>query len=913
MIFLERLPGIFFDSDNNVIGGTHGQNVTLAAAAVPNNNTGTVGTGFNCSFLPVKVAPDDNLNNYIDGYGGILYAAKQGCKVINMSWGRTGPSSSLEEDLLQSVFDQDIVLIAAAGNDNNQDLFYPASYDVVLSVAATNSFGSKADFSSFNSRVDISAPGDEIVVSTGAPASGTSFAAPLVAGAAGLIRVQHPEWDASQVMARLVTTADNIYDNPLNESFRGLLGTGQLNMYRAVTDSLKAITLDSCTFDPMSAEGYLINGSTAIMNLYICNHLNALSDLRVTIRSESPFIEVIDSISQLGAITENARFNTLTDELQIAIDDNTPANTVARLVIEYWDNSYSYTEDYEVLLNPGNISNNFLEMAVNDNGELAVYNNAFEATNGVQFAGINMLAESGLMIGIEEASGAAKVSDAVRFDINSKNNDFTVIDALSKSTDGSLLSSVSRFEDITDNSERIGLEISQRTFAWNESEINRAVILEYQITNLSANNDIIENPYVGIFANWDIDNPEENASGWDADNLLGYVYDTNIDGFYGGIVLLTDRPDRLNREPSFVSYYTFDPNDFDAGVNIFDGFDTEEKFEALSSEILQSSAGTSGNGSDVYQIIGSRFDQLEVGETRSMAFAFVVAETLEDLQANAIAIKNRFITIKTSPTPDVQNIAVCKNDNAIIRPGNGSNFNFYITPPENDNINPIFTGSALNINNITVDQTFYVTSIDSIFESGFVEVMVSVSDVEADFDTDKSIVDINVENSLILQNNSQNAVNFDWKIQRERGNVNEDITFLNATNASSENPQLSFNQSGDYTITLVTTNTENCVDSASIEYEVIQSITTGISTFLQNNLKILPNPAIDFLEIQLPDYQNDIRLEIINPFGNVVRSLHLDRQQSTRHRFSLEGLPAGVYYLKAYEGQDYYTLRFAKM
>ena len=905
--------GNLFDSDNNVIGGTHGQNVALAAAAVPNNNTGTVGTGFNCSFLPVKVAPDDNLNNYIDGYGGILFAAKQGCKVINMSWGRTGPPSSLEEDILQSVFEDDIVLIAAAGNDNDQDLFFPASYDMVLSVAATNSFGTKADFSSFNSRVDISAPGADLVVSTGATASGTSFAAPLVAGAAGLIRVQHPEWDASQVMARLITTSDNLYDNPLNESFRGLLGIGQLNMFRAVTDSLKAITLDSCTFNPMDTDGYLINGSTATMNLFICNHLNALSDLRVTVRSESPYIQVVDSVSQLGAITENARFNTFSDELQISIDDNTPANTVARLVIEYWDNNYSYSEDYEVLLNPGNISNNFLEMAVNDNGELAVYNNAFDATGGIQFATQNMLTEAGLMIGIEEPSGAVKVSDAVRFDINSRNDDFTVIDALSKNTDGALLSSVARFEDITDNSERIGLEISQRTFAWNENELNRAVILEYQITNLSANSDIIENPYIGIFANWDINNPEENASGWDADNLLGYAYDTNIDGLYGGIVLLTDRPDRLNREPSFVSYYTFDPTNFDTNVNIFDGFDAEEKFEALSSEILQSTAGTSGNGNDVYQIIGSRFDDLEVGETRSMAFAFVVAETLEDLQTNAIAIKNRFTTIKTSPVPVVQNIAVCKNEDAIIRPTNGSNFNFYITPPENDNVNPIFTGSALNVNNITIDQTFYVTSVDSIFESGFVEVMVSVSDVMAGFDTDKPIVDINVENSLNLLNNSQNASNFTWKIKREEGNVNEDITFINSTNANSEAPQLSFNQPGDYTITLVTMNTENCTDSTTIDYEVIQSITTGISTFLKNNLKISPNPAIDFLAIQLPDYQNDIRIEIVNTYGNVVKSLNLDRKKGISQKLSLEGLPAGVYYLKAYEGQDYYTLRFVKI
>ncbi|NJO04048.1 MAG: S8 family serine peptidase [Bacteroidia bacterium] len=77
-----------------------------------------------------------------------MYAADQGCKVINLSWGRTGLPSSFEQAVLEIVyFDYDAVVVAAAGNDNNPAFFYPASYSyLVLSVAATQNGDRKASF-----------------------------------------------------------------------------------------------------------------------------------------------------------------------------------------------------------------------------------------------------------------------------------------------------------------------------------------------------------------------------------------------------------------------------------------------------------------------------------------------------------------------------------------------------------------------------------------------------------------------------------------------------------------------------------------------------------------------------------------------------------------------------------------------
>ncbi|MDX2303832.1 MAG: S8 family serine peptidase [Microscillaceae bacterium] len=901
-----------FDADNNVTGGSHGQSVALCAAAVPNNNVGTAGTGFSCKFLPVKVAPTDNLNNYIDGYAGVLYAAKQGCQVINMSWGRKGFPSDFDLDVLRTVYEEDdVVLIAAAGNDNNQEFFYPASYEMVLSVAATDASDIKSSFSTYNREVDLSAPGTEIKLDNSAAVSGTSFAAPLVAGAAALLRVQYPDWNAAQIMARLKTTTDDLYGQAVNQTFRGKLGAGRLNMLKALTAPLKAITLDSCLLSPTNAEGFLVNGSNVNLILYLQNHFNELSDLKVTIRSESPFITIIDSISQIGAVA--ASTPTMTDNFLFSIDENTPANTIARFFIIYQDLDYSYTEEYEILLNPGHVSNNLMEFSVSNHGEIAVYDNSFEPLTGLSFKNHRLLSEAGLMIGIQDASGNFKVSDAVRFDANAKNQDFTVIDALQKNTSGTLESSVCRFEDITNNSERIGIEVTQRTYSWNETGLDKALVLEYQIRNLSSGATLIDKPYVGLFANWNINNSIENSSRWDADNLMAYAYDTNPGGLLGGIVLLTDRPDRLYREPSVVNYYTFDPANFDVSANIFDGFTTAEKFKALSSGLLKTQSGTSGKGNDVYQILGSRFDKIDIGQTRSMAFAFVVGQDLNDLKNSAIQIKNKFRNVKTSPLPVVQDILVCKNEDAVIIPSNGSLFNFYVNPPDNQSITPIFTGSSFNISHITNDQTYYVTSIDSLFESDYVTVNVEVSEVNASFEPDQSRLDLSLNTSLNLQNTSEQVVSFLWEIRRGLGLPNADVSFINGTQANSPSPQISFSQPGDYTIKLVGSNQQNCVDSSIIDFEVVQSITTGISEFLKNNLRLSPNPAEEFIQIALPDFQKDIRIEIINTRGQKMKEVRFGSRYNLSEKISLSALPSGVYYLKAYLGQDFYTWKFIKI
>ena len=148
-------------------GGSHGTHVAGTIAAV-NNSEGVIG-----------ILPNRQINIHIVkvfnesgwGYSSSLVAAVQTCadngaNVVNMSLGGGLPSNT-ERTGMSRVADAGVLLIAAAGNDGNSALSYPASYDSVVSVAAIDSNRDQAEFSQFNSRVELSAPGVAILSTVG--------------------------------------------------------------------------------------------------------------------------------------------------------------------------------------------------------------------------------------------------------------------------------------------------------------------------------------------------------------------------------------------------------------------------------------------------------------------------------------------------------------------------------------------------------------------------------------------------------------------------------------------------------------------------------------------------------------------------------------------------------------------------
>ena len=186
--------------------------------AIGNNGRGVSGLCWKSPIISVGFMDSEGRGYSSDAAEGIVYAVDQGAHVINASYGTTEPTD-VERDAIQYAAAHDTLIVAAAGNDDqNSDKHphYPAAYpdENVISVAASNEKDKLASFSNWGKKsVDLAAPGDSIASTANdgeySYMSGTSMAAPLVAAAAAMVRKQgdglpvrtHPQ-AAAQVRRR---------------------------------------------------------------------------------------------------------------------------------------------------------------------------------------------------------------------------------------------------------------------------------------------------------------------------------------------------------------------------------------------------------------------------------------------------------------------------------------------------------------------------------------------------------------------------------------------------------------------------------------------------------------------------------------------------------------------------------------
>lgn len=220
-------------NDNNFSHGTHCAGI---AAAVTDNGLGVASVSFNVSLMAVKIA-DDATETLTGAMQGVEYAIAAGADVISMSWGGGAPSAT-EQAVFTTAHNAGIALIAAAGNDNTDVLMYPASYEHVISVGASDNADLKAGFSNYGDSIDVMAPGVNIWSSVATTTSsytfydGTSMACPYVSGLAALMLSLDPNLTPTRLEQCLEETADNI--DALNAGFEGQLGAGRVNSFQAV-------------------------------------------------------------------------------------------------------------------------------------------------------------------------------------------------------------------------------------------------------------------------------------------------------------------------------------------------------------------------------------------------------------------------------------------------------------------------------------------------------------------------------------------------------------------------------------------------------------------------------------------------------------------------------------------------------
>ncbi|WP_202080138.1 S8 family peptidase [Caldalkalibacillus salinus] len=228
---------VFTDSANRdpyYDGNGHGTHVAGTVAAL-NNHVGVLGVAPSAQLYAVKVLDNNGGGSYSGIARGIEWSINNNMDVINMSLGGSS-SSSILKDWCDYAYNRGILLVAAAGNSGNSSgwgdtVGYPAKYDSVMAVAATDSNNNRASFSSHGPAVEISAPGVNILSTVPgngySSLNGTSMASPHVAGAAASVWQAKPWLSNAQLRQLLNNTAQYLGNSHL-------YGHGLVQTYDAI-------------------------------------------------------------------------------------------------------------------------------------------------------------------------------------------------------------------------------------------------------------------------------------------------------------------------------------------------------------------------------------------------------------------------------------------------------------------------------------------------------------------------------------------------------------------------------------------------------------------------------------------------------------------------------------------------------
>lgn len=243
----------FIDHDNNPLDTnqdfSHGTHVAGIIGAMTNNSNGISAVNWNVNIMPVRVIGPDGSGGYSTLISGIRWAVDNGADVINLSLAGSVDSNALR-DAIKYAVDQNVTIVAAAGNNGNSPVLYPAQYPEVISVGAIGPTKEKAYYSNFGQGLDLVAPGGDnsilshrynTILSTAGYmsgntikyqyswAQGTSMAAPHVSGIVSLlysIGINNPE----EIKHILKETADDLGIEGIDNYY----GAGLVNINRAL-------------------------------------------------------------------------------------------------------------------------------------------------------------------------------------------------------------------------------------------------------------------------------------------------------------------------------------------------------------------------------------------------------------------------------------------------------------------------------------------------------------------------------------------------------------------------------------------------------------------------------------------------------------------------------------------------------
>jgi len=627
------------DNDPSPGEENHGTIVAGIAGATGDNGTGIAGVAFGVKLMAVKVLDDESFDSaeFAREMEGVLYAAKMGAKVINCSWGGRASYRSEQEVLDVVTHDYDAVVVSAAGNDGLDVRYYPASYDGVLSVASTNQINARANFSNYNYRIDIAAPGSDIYStffesqgSYGYDPGGTSFSAPMVSGAAALVRLRHPELDAEQVREVLRAATDDIRAM-LGPFYADKMGTGRLNARRAVELGATQISARMISHEFIGAndDGVISAGENVRLRVDVRNILAGAGNVTVTVTPLShPDLTIQIPTTDLGAMAAHETRSTPDGTILFMVPPGTPDNTEVAFSVEVTADGRTNRDMIQLRVSPTFLTTDLNNIAATFNSVGNIGYNGFRSSaayhgDGFVFDRGDYLFHGGLII----ATDSVHVADVIRrgpANEGLEDGFRTIIPyRLETAQDSSIQTGTARFGDNhLPQERRVGVTVDMTTYEYRTAP--NTVIVSYRLTNTTTEE--IAGARVGLYLDWDVGSSGfQDQVGYDPDNRLGYARAAyEPDRGYVGAAVLT---------PYDASFYAVD-NDADNAVTFFTA---ARKWQMLSSGIRENSAIT-----DMAMMIGTGPITIPPGQEVTVAFALMGAHDFQQLRDEAAQARQLF-------------------------------------------------------------------------------------------------------------------------------------------------------------------------------------------------------------------------------------------------------------------------------
>ncbi|NQZ79061.1 MAG: PKD domain-containing protein, partial [Ekhidna sp.] len=605
---------------------------------------------------------------------------------------------------------------------------------------------------------------------------GTSYAAPQVSAAAALVKDQFPNLSAYQIMERVRSTTDDIYDIGSNDIYDGKLGKGRLNIFNAVTatnvKSMRAIDITASTGN----DGLVFFGDTVEITNAFVNYLSPINDPFINLSSPDNQFDIIQSESAVGFLNTG---DTARNAFTLVLKDEIEPNTAISIRMDFNEGSYQDFQFYEITTAPSYVdfgnSNTF--MTLSSNGNLALNSYDDRKGSGFIYHSDTVMKYAGFLL----ATNDSTVSDNMISDYStfSRDQDFSIQRHFKIQHHPS--ADYFGYTEFTD--EAHSLLIEQSSYAWQNEDF---LIVSYRLVNTSETP--INNLTVATYADWDLADSSSNRAFYN--DSLNYVLTQDSEEFlYAGMQMIGGDTSTHN----LIDLTSTEGNSADV-----EGFISDEvKYQMLTDQ-YDIAAGLNGSGNNVAVLQGTTINEIAGLEEETVHVIYTLSSNIESLEAHLLTAPDRIRQVTENPRV-LETIFTCDGTSTQIDLESGTFFELYEDAKEQTliTIDSIFT-----ITGITSDTIFYVKNVDLGYPSDLFEIRIKLFEDIADFEvsTDTLYLDHPTTNIIHFTDKSLDAISWNWN-------------FGNGTSSTIQNPSLNFSNPGEYLVELTVRSAQGCEGS----------------------------------------------------------------------------------------------------